>query len=266
LLNQSDRGSRTLFGADGSYLQMDSADPREGYSWDEIDLLIQNYIVPSNDRYGQLFLVLHEQLEIFRNECRKRGISYVATCVDVRDLQTALIEYKRGDARFDRIEVSNIVDGGYVGVEGTLAAVGPFLREDNAYAAVVSLFMNAVHIVQRAYRTQVLPELIATVMPYLPQPGQLNNILDPRVSQYITAAEYCSPWADWFAEYFESFDLKEEARRHGLKARERHTIVPKLPWRFKGDRNNIEGSRARLLRLLESNLCGGERYVEWVRE
>lgn len=245
---------------------MDSADPREGYSWDEIDLLIQNYIVSSNDKYGQLYLVLREQLEIFRNQCRKREVSYVSTCVNVTNLRSAFIEYNRKDVRFDRIEVSNIVDGGYVGVEGTLAAVGPLLRENNPYAAVVSLFMNAVHLVQQSRSRQVFPDLAATAIAYLPRPLQLHNIFDPRVIQFTTTAEYCSPWADWFDEYFESFQLKEEARKHGFKAREKHTIVPKLPWRFKGDRSDIEGSRARLLRLQESNLFGGERYVEWVRE
>jgi len=43
--------------------------------------------------------------------------------------------------RFDRIEVSNILDANYVGMRGVLTHWAPFLAESNT-AAIVGYFMN----------------------------------------------------------------------------------------------------------------------------
>ncbi|KPI40874.1 uncharacterized protein AB675_10844 [Cyphellophora attinorum] len=261
----------TLFREDGTWSAMDSADPREGYSFDEIvQYIVEGCPVPPNDEYGQSYVVLRDQLQKFRNRCRQSKISFDATCSRVSDLADHLTEY--GPKRFDRIEVSNIMDPGslhYVSIRQTLRTVGSLLCQINRHATVVSLFDYSVHVVQLRHEASITQELSSTVTTYLPVPRDLRESIyryDPRMYRLIVAADLCSPWADWFDEFFQELRAEEDARNCGFNARDTNTIVTKFPWMFEGDRNDIEGSRTKLLRMLEGRLCGGECYVEWVRE
>jgi hypothetical protein len=68
-------------------------------------------------------------------------------CEDASNLSSVI---RQGDlspygipssTKFDRIEVSNILDANYVGIPGVLEAWGPFLKV-NKYATLIGSFMN----------------------------------------------------------------------------------------------------------------------------
>jgi len=65
---------------------------------------------------------------------------------DASDLPNYLKTLPREQRFFDRIEVSNIVDGGYLGLERTLTTLVPWLKpaDVNPHATLLGLFLNAV--------------------------------------------------------------------------------------------------------------------------
>ena len=134
----------------------DSADPLDG--WDLGYLLQSSYSSAINDIYGNLFYHLRDLLSSFIRQVASRKIAFELFNMDVNDLPRHL-----GGRQFARIEViseimcwkysadrclqvSNISDGGYLGIARTLSLLSPFLqkRTENSYATMITLFMNAV--------------------------------------------------------------------------------------------------------------------------
>lgn len=68
--------------------------------------------------------------------------------------------------------MSNICDGGYLGIKRTLALFGPRLRsrEDNPHATLVTLFLNAVQeVTSKMDEYQEMFKEMKKVSAYLPQ-------------------------------------------------------------------------------------------------
>jgi len=104
------------------------------------------------DIYGCLYFFLSEQLREFHRRLRRFPVSFNVYSLDAasalpQGIRDGVFTTQGVPAtiRFDRIEVSNILDANYVGVRGVLTSWGPLLA-DGGFAAVVGYFMNWVAI------------------------------------------------------------------------------------------------------------------------
>lgn len=176
----------------------DSADPLEGYWWEDLDRFATANQLPINDRYGHLFFHLTDQLHKFRTACLKRAPRFCITATNITSLQDVL----RG-MTFDRIEVSNVVDGGYLGVDQTLRSLSGLLKRDNPHACVVALFMNAIGYVGELdnRKNRALKGLLRKAFEYLPKSAGLRDPVSAEAVNVWTAGDLFRPFEEWFFEY-----------------------------------------------------------------
>ena len=177
--------------------------------------------------YGHLYIYLYEQMTTFCQRCRSQPVKFVLTSTDVRAVCELIPE-----SRFDRIDVSNIMDAGYLDVEMTLASIKSVLNLTNTHSTVVSLFMNAIGIVEERRKPQIMTALINKVLRYLPTEKLTLNRYDPVYLRQNAAVDIFLPFDDWFAEYGKSFKLYDAARHVSFRAKISNTIVKEWPWRF----------------------------------
>jgi hypothetical protein len=156
-------------------------------------------------------------------------------------------------------------------------------KTQNPRAALLLLFLNVVReeddqIVTRAimaHRGRLLKKYFSDM-----EPCFLDAALGkggPASMQYMTAPELVllldamSYWDDFdvnFARFLENADptsqrpipLKELAAKHGLRIKDKHTIVP--PWPY---RASEKMTREEFNVLFAESTCGHERYVELSR-
>jgi hypothetical protein len=100
------------------------------------------------DLYGCLYFYLSEQLRSFADRLSKFRISFRMFDRDARDLAKNLhigaligLGLPKG-IRFDRIDVSNIIDTEYVGISNVLQDWAPLLSDTNRFATIVGYSMN----------------------------------------------------------------------------------------------------------------------------
>lgn len=99
------------------------------------------------DIYGCLYFYLSEQLRTFAERLSRFRIKFSVCCKYAGDLSSeiqcgGLVSHGIPETiRFDRIEVSNILDAEYVGILDTLTDWGPLLRESR-YATILGYSMN----------------------------------------------------------------------------------------------------------------------------
>ena len=103
--------------------------------------------VQPEDVYGCLYFFLSDQLRAFARNIRQLRISFhvfnFEACALAQGIaQDKLAEYGiPSTVRFDRIDVSNIMDPNYAGIQGVMNTWGPLLaKTDNA--ALTGYFMN----------------------------------------------------------------------------------------------------------------------------
>jgi hypothetical protein len=100
------------------------------------------------DLYGCLYFYLSEQLRSFADRLSKFRISFRVFDRDARDLAknlhmgTFVGQGLPKGIRFDRIDVSNIIDTEYVGVPNVLQDWAPLLSDTNRFATIVGYSMN----------------------------------------------------------------------------------------------------------------------------
>ena len=99
------------------------------------------------DIYGCLYFFLSTHLRTLARRIRKLPFSFKLFSVEACALSKHIEENVftgmgiASNTRFDRIEVSNILDVNYVGTRQVLTAWSPFLRQ-NKHAVIVGYFMN----------------------------------------------------------------------------------------------------------------------------
>lgn len=99
------------------------------------------------DIYGCLYFFLREELRTFASRLRTFSSSFTILSVHACQLprvihENLLSEFKLPSSiKFDRIDVSNILDANYVGLRDVLTLWGPLL-EGSRSAAIVGYFMN----------------------------------------------------------------------------------------------------------------------------
>lgn len=92
--------------------------------------------MPENDIYGALYRHILFKLDNFVGCCH-------VLAKNASDIPVYLETLPAGDRYFDRIEVSNIVDQGFLGLEKTLTRLGPWLKATDINPHATSLtFLN----------------------------------------------------------------------------------------------------------------------------
>ena len=107
----------------------------------------RRYGVPPGDLYGSLYFYLRDQLCSFSERLRTFKISFHVFDLDASELARRI---KRDDLhgqgipntiRFDRIDVSNIIDYEYLGIPKVLSDWGPLIAKTQ-HATLIAYFMN----------------------------------------------------------------------------------------------------------------------------
>lgn len=91
--------------------------------------------------------------------------------------------------------MSNIADGGYLGIQRTIGLMVPLLQGPliNPHATLITLFMNAVdeNTTDRERLADMTPHSPAmkTLLKYLPFKGRPTNPSDPELLQFLSARD-----------------------------------------------------------------------------
>ncbi|KAG9313498.1 hypothetical protein JVU11DRAFT_5824 [Chiua virens] len=133
--------------ANGMWLQTDYADPLESWDIDQVFSAGKAHGAQPEDVYWMpLLLPVGPITSIFPPHTPR---SHFVSCFQLRSLCTRGGHFQGKFAtygipsttRFDRIDVSNIMDANYVGIRGVMDAWGPLLAKTD-HAALTGYFMN----------------------------------------------------------------------------------------------------------------------------
>ncbi|KAL2075267.1 hypothetical protein VTL71DRAFT_210 [Oculimacula yallundae] len=255
----------TLFQSKDFWPMMDSADPLHGWSTSDIRA---NVPLASNDVYGGLYFHVYSVLLKFCNKLQVLNLSFVLLQVNALELYKTLENAQLLKQGFDRVEVSNISDGGYIGIQRTLLHLSRLLPAppSNPHATLLTLFLNAIHEISSSSSFLSSPTSlksdITKLLKYLPLPNPAKN--PSETSAYMMdLIQNRSVFWDFdtmFATYMQEEEFARIAREQHMCVKETHTVLGKWPWRLR------EGAPKELFdELRASGLMGSERYVEWRR-
>ncbi|KAJ4319355.1 hypothetical protein N0V94_003945 [Neodidymelliopsis sp. IMI 364377] len=120
------------------WAMMDNASPRDGWSHADYN---KHRLAAKSDAFGAVFSLLRDLLLKFCGRVQKVNISFELLCINAIDITSHV-----KDRRFDRIEISNICDRGYIGPHVSLDVFSPLLkvRIENPNATLLMLFLDAV--------------------------------------------------------------------------------------------------------------------------
>ncbi|KAL2063905.1 hypothetical protein VTL71DRAFT_4399 [Oculimacula yallundae] len=252
-----DTPNPTFFQGQKRWPQDDKADPSSG--WPVLD--VQQTSTPAaQDWYGKLFIYIHDMIEKFLDRLRRTKLCFVLYNVDVRELPQHL-----GQDRYDRIEVANICDGGYIGIRNTLSLLSPFLKspQQNVHATLITLFINAVkETVKRGDPKDETPNM-RFLMKYLPLP-RTPSMNDADMLRIWDARDLALDVDRFFNRYMIFYNFKQISADLGVEMKESNTIVEEWPTQLKlkiGEKGAEEEFRL----CLGSYSVSIERYVEWSR-
>ncbi|KFZ20600.1 hypothetical protein V501_00028 [Pseudogymnoascus sp. VKM F-4519 (FW-2642)] len=255
----------TFFQTADTWPIRDNADPLNGWSLKEVE--DNSSGAASNDIYGKLFYYLRTELRAFVLRLSDLQVSFRLFQLNASDLPNHL-----ESSSFSRIEVSNILDRGYLGIHRTVFSMMPLLQGPlvNPHATLITLFMNAVdesmtNKDQMALITKHSPEA-KRLLRYLPpiDMGMLMNPGSPDIIRYLCAQDIVATYDHIFNRYANDMKFSETAQYIGAAVQEKHAVIEKWPFKLKL-RPGQPGAQEEFDRLLRGGVSGKERYVEWKR-
>lgn len=185
-------------------------------------------------------------------------IGFKTTSMLAQDLSTTF-----DDIKFDRVDVSNIADAGYLGINKTLKTMQPLLQPANKHSTLITLFMNAIGQMENlpGRELKLMQQCLPLVVPFCAPSGPKSN----SNATYIRTAfakEIFYPTDTMFDEYMKQLDFKTAASDAKLTMKKRNTIIAAWPYRF-GKRLGEPGAQEAFDALLADSVTGVEHYVEW---
>ncbi|KAF5541431.1 hypothetical protein FMEXI_7944 [Fusarium mexicanum] len=253
----------TLFHNPGSWPMEYSGEPLDG--WSAKDVEMTQHGPATSDIYGRLFTYLRSVLKDFMSQIANKKISFQLFHLDAPNL---LDHLKKGS--FDRIEVSNLSDKAYRGVNVTVAVMAPLLRSSafNPHATLITRFMGAIQEnMTSADRLgfDKLDEMVTSLEGYLPEPPLPTTTWDTVVIKWMFASDLVRTFDhvfDRIARKLE-FDKFPEFLNVGIK--DQHTIIDK--WRFRLKlKPGQQGAQQEFDRMMMGQgVTGKEFYLEWKR-
>ncbi|KAJ1328217.1 hypothetical protein MN608_07553 [Microdochium nivale] len=255
----------TFFANATGWPMFDSADPLSGWTLKDIEATSSGQATA--DLYGKFCKHIRNTLKSFLH----RLDSLQAANLTIMHLDAVKLPDFLGESdRFDRIEVSNISDCGYVGPHQTVGLLSPLLQSHaiNPHATLITLFMNAVD-ENRNEQDQILEVspsslTIKTLTKYMPPTRRLANNNDPDIFKFTSAMGYVTNHDRYFNRFVEDFKLAELGYVCGVTMKDKHTIIEKWPYVLRL-RPGQAGAQEEFDRLLRSSTSTKERYVEWKR-
>ncbi|KAI4263388.1 MAG: hypothetical protein L6R42_001467 [Xanthoria sp. 1 TBL-2021] len=266
--------SRLLFNErDSTWLQKDSADPREGWPMQSVLSTLHVDRNAKNDVNGLLYFHIRSIIERFCHRLQNpvSKVKLMPYCVDAASLPGCFSTETRSSG-FDRIEVSNIADEAYLGLFRTLGTFAPLLKHHsvNPQATLITLFLNACEIADRQMGnrsdSKVQSSQLKQVMKYLPfNPRHMGVTNSPEMMKVMAANDLVRDYDRIFAFYMDVVMFEACSKQTGVKMRQRNAIVEAWPMRLK-KKPGEKGADEEFQGLMASSSSGAERYVEWVRE
>ncbi|KAI1209960.1 uncharacterized protein F4807DRAFT_425047 [Annulohypoxylon truncatum] len=247
----------TLFRDAESWPMKDDADPIHGHSLEEIKRFSCD--APANDIYGKLSFFLKDLVTRFHRRLQNLDIKFHLLNVNAEDLP----EYV-GQVLFDRIEVANVSDAGYLGIARTLCYIGTLLKRpnDNRYATLVTLFLNAVEeIFDDKEKRKVIEYEIQEVWKYM-TPKPPTGPYDADIIINDVATEQVRDVDKYFNRYMKLHHFDELCEVSGMEFKEQPTIIEAWPLKVKKGLHQ-RGAKEEFTTLLSSGHSGCERYMEW---
>ncbi|KAI8944514.1 hypothetical protein F4801DRAFT_594888 [Xylaria longipes] len=263
----------TLFHFRRGWPIMDTADPVDG--WPMKSVLGFDIGPAKNDVYGKLYHYLKHLFADFHRRLRSLPVAFTLSRVDVQLLPKSLTE-----KQFDRIDVGNICDKAYLGINITLQTFGPLLQpvSVNPHAKLVTLFRDAVadaknicdaisNIVDIPFK-ESLDVQAEKIVPYMP--GLREELQDTdrwrngivKIARGIRLVYDMDGLFNWFVLTHGLLRFADVALNAGVEMKATHTIVDAWPMKFQGGMSTEQAKQDFAL-LLSSNHTGQQRYVEW---
>ncbi len=258
---------RTLFDNEGKWQLHDSCDPLSGWRLEEVVSSGAQFGAPKSDIYGAFYYHLLSKLEGFCQRLSNMDITFQLLEYNASDLPHYLKTLPRKQRLFDRIEVSNIVDRGYLGLERTLTTLSPWLKpaDVNPHATLLALFLNAVAECEEPSETiRIAKDRSSLVHKFLPPHPSMLSRHSPAFIKYIVAIELFKNFGASFQRYMEEIDFKSCGNVAGMEMREKQTVVEPWPLRLHPNADSKE-AQLNFEFLMASGHTGCERYVEWIR-
>ncbi|KAF8873600.1 hypothetical protein CPB84DRAFT_1798256 [Gymnopilus junonius] len=218
----------SLFSLEGTWWQTDYADPLE--AWDMATVVKTGKVYGANveDIYGCLYFFLSKELREFAHRFRTMKSSFTMTCFDARRVpqmihEGLLSEYNLPPSiRFDRIEVSNILDANYVGIN------------EGKNAAIVGYFMNWISLQQDARASRAGGAAMMRILPAAAEKnkvkekgrvmthGDIQSLLFNSLDDIEALYDNSKP----FSAFLRKQGLDSILKKTNLRLREKHKIVP----------------------------------------
>ncbi|KAF1928848.1 uncharacterized protein M421DRAFT_61946 [Didymella exigua CBS 183.55] len=248
---------RTFF-QEKDWPMMDSACPREG--WDCAEYT-KHAPIAKADTYGALFFMLRDLLLRFCERVHKVKISFELFCINAVNIGN-----HTGTRRFDRIEISNICDRGYIGPQACFMAFSPLLKDKsaNSKASMLMLFLNAVKEIDHTSSDTVSKQLRMSMAmnrtrKYLPihKYTPPTSYGDPDLIRRTSCLDALTDYSGVFETFLRDELIAEGARANGLKIKDKHTIVE--PWPYKV---GMRATKKEFDILVAGSTSGYERYME----
>ncbi|KAF2016823.1 hypothetical protein BU24DRAFT_366243 [Aaosphaeria arxii CBS 175.79] len=267
----------TFFNAQGQWPMKDDADPLDDWSYDEY---IKSLRIARNDVYGAFFFYLRDLLLEFCTRVHSVSVSFQLLAVNAVDLPRYL-----NSQQFDRIEVSNICDRGYLGPSTTLATFSSMLKakSKSPRATLLMLFLNAVREEERycggAFNTKTTALFNRVVREYLDVEQTLidaimgkgdmssfKHMLSPDFYLVTGLLDLCGDFDTYFKRFLDQvgsekgISMSDVARQHGVRIKSENTIMELWPYRLTESMTKEE-----VMLLLAEGTTGHERYMEFER-
>ncbi|KAF3032330.1 hypothetical protein E8E12_003854 [Didymella heteroderae] len=244
----------------------DNASPRDGWLFDEY---MENAPAAKADEFGAIFFHIRWLLLEFCSRLRSSNISFRLFNMDARDIGCYL-----GDMKFDRIEISNICDRGFVGPHVCLQVFSQLLKStsQNPKATLLMLFINAAKETEHIANPQGdVPSMVSAMKRlerYIPidksrinlTRGGMNTSAHPDLILRTACYDMFQSWDKYFDMFMDEAKITQFATLYGMVIKKKHTIVQ--PWPYK-IRNQIIKKEFDVLRA--SSTTGFERYMELQR-
>ncbi|CAL8583940.1 hypothetical protein XPA_009550 [Xanthoria parietina] len=223
-LERFDCPNPLLFNEDDStWLQMDSADPRNGWPMPSTLSKLHADRNAENDVNGLLYFHIRSVIERFCHRLQNpvSKVKLILYCVDAASLPGCLGTETRASG-FDRIEVSNIADEAYVGLARTLGTFTPLLKSHgvNPHATLITLFLNACEIADRQMGnrsdSKIQSSQMKQAMKYLPfSPRQMGTANSTEVMKMMIANDLVRDYDRIFAYYMDVVRFEATSKQAG---------------------------------------------------
>ncbi|KFY35595.1 hypothetical protein V494_05774 [Pseudogymnoascus sp. VKM F-4513 (FW-928)] len=251
----------TFFQTADTWPIRDNGDPLNGWSLKEVEDTSSG--PARNDIYGKLFYYVRIELRSFILRLSNSQISFCLFQEDASELPNHL---KTGS--FSRIEVSNISDGGYLGIHRTVHLMAPLLQSPlvNPHATLITLFMNAIE------EKTTSADQVASMTPHSPETKRVIKYLPPTnngismgsystyIIKVLAARDIVATYDHIFKRYENDLKFSEMAQYLGGAVKENHTIIEKWPFRLKLQPGQ-PGAQEEFDRLLCGGVSGKERLT-----